>query len=122
MIWHIKNTGNISFDNCKLAFVSGDGLLVSQYNIPNAKHGETVKVSMDFNAFSTCGIYETIFRLCCNGTQFGPQLIVKINVIHPAIQRERERELEREKQRQKERERELEREKQRQKERERELE
>eukprot|EP00486_Rosalina_sp_Unknown_P000267 CAMPEP_0201568548 /NCGR_PEP_ID=MMETSP0190_2-20130828/9677_1 /ASSEMBLY_ACC=CAM_ASM_000263 /TAXON_ID=37353 /ORGANISM="Rosalina sp." /LENGTH=635 /DNA_ID=CAMNT_0047989785 /DNA_START=151 /DNA_END=2058 /DNA_ORIENTATION=+ len=84
MTWNIKNNGNKSFgDNCKLAFVSGDGLLVSQYHIPNAKPNEVVKISMSFNAFSTPGTYETNFRLCANGKQFGPQLIVKINVIDP---------------------------------------
>eukprot|EP01083_Nonionella_stella_P085434 236927_1 len=86
MTWSIKNTGYKSFgDHCKLAFVSGDGLLVSQYQIPNALPHDTVRVTMSFNAFSTPGTYETNFRLCCNGKQFGPQLIVKINVIDPRI-------------------------------------
>merc|ERR1712228_764896 len=84
MKWHIRNCGNAQFgDRCKLAFVSGDGLLVSHYNIPNAKPSELVQVSMSFNAFSTPGTYETNFRLCSNGKQFGPHLIVKINVMDP---------------------------------------
>eukprot|EP00483_Globobulimina_turgida_P001235 UN01237 len=84
MTWSIKNSGYKAFgENCKLAFVSGDGLLVSQYHIPNATPSQIVKVSMSFNAFSTPGTYETNFRLCCNGKQFGPQLIVKINVVDP---------------------------------------
>lgn len=83
--WRIKNTGFKPFGNrCKLSFVAGDGLLVSQYHIPNANPGETVKVSMSFNAFSTPGTYETNFRLSSDGQQFGPQLIVKINVLDPA--------------------------------------
>merc|ERR1719361_3066884 len=85
MKWHIRNCGNRPFgDRCKLAFVSGDGLLVSHYNIPNAKPSELVEVSMSFNAFSTPGTYETNFRLCSNGKQFGPHLIVKIAVMDPS--------------------------------------
>ncbi len=61
--WDIKNIGQKSFgDKCKLLFVSGDGLLVSQYNIPNAKPSETVKVTLNFTAFSTADTYETCFR------------------------------------------------------------
>merc|ERR1719229_2065099 len=81
----VKNTGFKPFGNrCKLSFVEGDGLLVSQYHIPNAAPGETVKVSMSFNAFSTPGTYETNFRLSNEGQHFGPVLIVKINVKDPA--------------------------------------
>merc|ERR1719361_3378988 len=81
----VKNTGFKPFGNrCKLSFMTGDGLLVSQYHIPNANPGETVKVSMSFNAFSTPGTYETNFRLSNEGQHFGPVLIVKINVKDPA--------------------------------------
>lgn len=82
VIWYIKNIGHGAFgDDCKLKYVSGDGLLVSEYDIPNAKQNETVKISLSFNAFSTPGKYETKFRLSDDGMFFGPALILKVNVI-----------------------------------------
>ena len=82
--WEVKNTGYKSFGNdCKLMHVSGDGLLVTKYDIPNAKPNESVKILLHFHAFSSHGMYQTNFRLCIDGKQFGPMLTIKINVVDP---------------------------------------
>ncbi|ETO20023.1 hypothetical protein RFI_17197 [Reticulomyxa filosa] len=86
MTWTVRNCGLSTFgEQCKLAFVEGDGLLVTGYHIPDCKPGDTTCVSMRFDTFSTPGSYETFFRLMCGSVQFGPLLRVKITVVDKPV-------------------------------------
>ena len=83
MIWNIQNRGNRQWKDCDLLFISGDALSVSVYQVPNLKPNETAALSIIFDTFCAVGMYQSVFRLCTgDGIEFGPHLIISINVTH----------------------------------------
>ena len=87
--WIVKNTGSNRFgNNVKFKFVSGDALLLSNYEIPNADVNETVSIKLNFIAMEKAGFYQSQLRLCRqdptaknNHRCFGEIFKVDLNVL-----------------------------------------
>jgi hypothetical protein len=84
--WRVQNTGNCTWDNASLIFVSGTQMAAGgAYPVPTTPPGGTADLTVPMSAPNNYGSYGSIWRIRnSSGQLFGTNLTVVINVPSPA--------------------------------------
>lgn len=90
--WKVLNNGEKAWNDCELIFVKGNSELLmaetTRFPVPPTEPECEATITAMINTPTTPGRYKAVFRMqklgpnkSANGTRFGPQLFIDINVV-----------------------------------------